>query len=570
MKLVRNTSIKTKLLTGFMTIAVLLTAVGGLGIYGVQEIQKNAERTYNESLKSIEQLHLIKENLLNIRAELESAVLYWNKTKTDGAIKRMESLTEEAATLIENYSKMSMTEDMKKIYDNFQNQMDSYDSIRKEIADMASEGKYNQAEQKLIDFNMKRNTINTVLNGLIEKNQAIARKDYETNITVFNSLRQTLIGVMAIGMILALFIGLYLSFYISKVTKKGLALAEAIGNGDLTYHVEIKSNDELGKLIKAMNKSREDIRNLIHNIVNQAQEVTASSEELSATLEEMTSTFAQIDQNTGKIVDNIQDINAITEELSATVEQVSEGVLRLSSDSVQSKEESVEIKNRAIEIMNKGKESKTVADQLYDEKEHKIIGAINQGKVVDEIIVFADSIAAIAEQTNLLAINAAIESARAGEQGKGFAVVANEIRVLAEKSSGYVKNIQSVVTNVQSAVGNLSDNSKEVLDYINSRVKEDYKLLIDTGSSYEKDAVYVNDLSQNIASMAEQLNISTEEIATVVHTIANNVQSTNISSEEILTSMAQVAIAIEDVATTAHHQSEIAEELSRMTSVFKI
>ncbi|MDF2609572.1 MAG: methyl-accepting chemotaxis protein [Lachnospiraceae bacterium] len=570
MKLVRNTSIKTKLLTGFMTIAILLTAVGGLGIYGVQEIQKNAERTYNDNLKSIEQLHLIKENLLNIRSELESAVLYWNKTKTDGAIKRMETLTEESATLVSNYSKMSMTDDMKKIYDNFQNQLEGYHGIRMEIATMATEGKYNQAEQKLIDFNMKRNTINTVLDGLIQKNQAIARKDYEANITMFNGLRQALIGAMAVGIALALFIGLYLSFYISKITKKGLALAEAIGNGDLTYHVEIKSNDELGKLIKALNKSREDIRSLIHNIVDQAQEVTASSEELSATLEEMTSTFAQIDKNTGMIVDNIQDINAITEELSATVEQVSTGVSRLSSDSVQSKEESVEIKNRAIEIMNKGKESKTVADQLYDEKEHKIIGAINQGKVVDEIIVFADSIAAIAEQTNLLAINAAIESARAGEQGKGFAVVANEIRVLAEKSSGYVKNIQSVVSNVQSAVGNLSDNSKDVLDYINSRVKEDYKLLIDTGSSYEKDAVYVNDLSQNIASMAEQLNTSTEEIAAVVHTIANNVQSTNMSSEEILTSMAQVAIAIEDVATTAQHQSEIAEELSRMTSVFKI
>ncbi|MDF2474161.1 MAG: methyl-accepting chemotaxis protein [Anaerocolumna sp.] len=570
MKLVRNTSIKTKLLTGFMTIAILLTAVGGLGIYGVQEIQKNAERTYNDNLKSIEQLHLIKENLLNIRSELESAVLYWNKTKTDGAIKRMETLTEESATLVSNYSKMSMTDDMKKIYDNFQNQLEGYHAIRMEIATMATEGKYNQAEQKLIDFNMKRNTINTVLDGLIQKNQTIARKDYEANITMFNGLRQALIGAMAVGIALALFIGLYLSFYISKITKKGLALAEAMGNGDLTYHVEIKSNDELGKLIKALNKSREDIRSLIHNIVDQAQEVTASSEELSATLEEMTSTFAQIDKNTGMIVDNIQDINAITEELSATVEQVSTGVSRLSSDSVQSKEESIEIKNRAIEIMNKGKESKTVADQLYDEKEHKIIGAINQGKVVDEIIVFADSIAAIAEQTNLLAINAAIESARAGEQGKGFAVVANEIRVLAEKSSGYVKNIQSVVSNVQSAVGNLSDNSKDVLDYINSRVKEDYKLLIDTGSSYEKDAVYVNDLSQNIASMAEQLNTSTEEIAAVVHTIANNVQSTNMSSEEILTSMAQVAIAIEDVATTAQHQSEIAEELSRMTSVFKI
>ncbi len=570
MKMMRKMSIKVKLVLGFTAANLILIIVGLLGLYGIETLQKNSEMIYSYNLRSVDQLHQVKESLLNIRMEIQNAVLHEDPDQTATAERKIKIYAQQNQTVLKSYSELDLAKDMKADYIKLQGLLIEYRDARTKLLDEAKAGNYDKAKEMVTGVLEIIGRVDVVIDGLIEKNQVMAKEDYDFNTVTYNKIRIYMLIVAVSGVSISMLISILISFGISRLAKKGLEFARAVGEGDLTYQVEVKSDDELGKLIKALIQARDNIRQLIYNIIEQSQEVTASSEELSATLEEMSSTFSQIENNTSSIVDNIQEVHAITEELSATVEQVNSGVAQLSSESMQSSDESVHIKDRSIEIKNKGFESKSLADTLYEEKEEKILKAIEQGSVVDEIIIFAESIAAIAEQTNLLAINAAIESARAGEQGKGFAVVADEIRVLAEKSSGYVKNIQSVVANVKGAVGNLSENSKDVLDFISNRVRDDYKLLIETGSSYEKDAAFVSDLSRNVAAMAESLNTSTEEIAAVVQTIVVNVDSTNKNSDEILLSIEQTAKAMEEVARTAQHQSAIAEELSRMTSLFKI
>nr|WP_279289575.1 methyl-accepting chemotaxis protein [Clostridium gallinarum] len=237
---------------------------------------------------------------------------------------------------------------------------------------------------------------------------------------------------------------------------------------------------------------------------------------------------------------------------------------------MESNNEANNIKERAIEIRNKGNESKSIADKLSEEKNQRILEAIEESKVVGEIMKFAESIASIAQQTNLLALNAAIEAARAGEHGKGFAVVADEIRELAEKSSKDVKEIQNIIVNVRKSVNNLTLHSEDLLKFINSNVKEDYQLLIDTGLSYEKDSEYVSDLSTSIAAMTEELNASTNEITNVTKSIASNVEQTSYNSEEILTRLDEVGVSMEDISKATENQAHIAEKLNEMISIFKI
>ena len=145
---------------------------------------------------------------------------------------------------------------------------------------------------------------------------------------------------------------------------------------------------------------------------------------------------------------------------------------------------------------------------------------MEQGQVVDEVKVMADSIGNIASQTNLLALNAAIEAARVGESGKGFAVVADEVRKLAEQSSEAVNNIHNVVDKVEKAFENLSMGANEVLGFISNEMQPSYQLLMSTGEQYSKDAEFINKMADEILSAVKTMNESIEQVSGSIQNVS--------------------------------------------------
>lgn len=571
MKLIKSMSIKVKLIASFLTIAILLGIVGGLGVLGTSMISKNSEAMYENNLVSIDHLHSIRGNMLHQEIILQHMKNANSTQELEGLVNAIKDLTQQTEIIISEYESI----------ENDKTEIDRWEDSKAKIATYSNgisnilegAGKVSDASlDKLIDgLAVHMNDAFGGINELIEYN-SVEAKDQNTQNSQMNNYTVIFMCIVVIsGFIIAVVLGYFLSRYISKSINSGLNFAEALGDGDLSFEIEdSKNQDEIGKLISALKEAQRKMRLTVIDIIDESESVSASSEELSATIEEMNSTFETISNNTLSIVDDLTEINGSTEELTATIQEVDSGVSQLASNSTNGSEEAINIKNRAENIRTQGEESRDISDRLIGEKSGEILQAIEQGKVVNEISIIAESISSIAAQTNLLALNAAIEAARAGESGKGFAVVADEIRKLAEQSEEYVTNIQGVVEDVETAFTNLSNYSRDTLEFMQDRVRSDYDLLIDTGVSYEKDAVFFNDLSQDTAAMAEQLNSSTEEISSVIEHIASNMNEASSNSNYIMESMTETLQVLEQIAATSEQQALTAEKLNNLINMFKL
>lgn len=79
------------------------------------------------------------------------------------------------------------------------------------------------------------------------------------------------------------------------------------------------------------------------------------------------------------------------------------------------------------------------------------------GEAADAIATVSSLIDGIAQQTAMLALNAAMESARAGEAGRGFTAVAGEVKALAAQTRTAAGGIADHIARIRAATGAVAD-----------------------------------------------------------------------------------------------------------------
>ncbi len=315
--------------------------------------------------------------------------------------------------------------------------------------------------------------------GLLDEAKNAVEANVMTDQQMLDAASNTRTVVISIASV-AVPIGVIMAWVIATgiigPMRKGVAMAEAVAEGDLAASIDVRQKDEIGLLAGALTRMKDKLAEVLGEVTAASENVSAGSEELSATA---------------------QSLSQGATEQAASVEEVSASMEQMTSNIGQNNENATQTESMAQQAAKDAEESGRAVGET--------VSAMRE--IAEKISIIEE----IARQTNLLALNAAIEAARAGEHGKGFAVVAAEVRKLAERSGAAAAEISE-----------LSSSSVAVAEQAGELLKQ---LVPDIQKTAE--------LVQEISAASSEQNAGADQINKAIQQLDQVVQQNASASEEM-------------------------------------
>ncbi len=513
-------SISTRLTLGFGGILILLIAVAAVGQISAKAVQKR--------MQEITGVNATKTRLANAMLASVNAL----------------GIESRSAVMLDAVDAARSKEQSKRFADTFKR----YQTQEKDLSALVQAGEINPAEQALlkeivdisrktgpemqqaVDQSLDGDAVaanmtlmvrgnpgelawNQKLAGMVELQYA--RSEEATQLAEQTQSQALITGSVLVAVALALgaIIAWRITRSITAPIGRAVVVAERIAAGDLTSAVEVRINDETGRLLEAIAMMQDRLRQLVGDISETANNIASSSAEVaSATLD--------LSQRTEVASHSLQSAATNLENLNGTVEHSAESARNANRLAVAASETAT----RSGEVVHK------VVQRMDD------ISASSR-KIADIISV----IDGIAFQTNILALNAAVEAARAGEQGRGFAVVASEVRNLAGRAAASAKEIKTLI-------GNSSE-----------QVEAGSALVAQAGHIIQDMVQSVKDVSAIVGEIAVATGEQSGRIGSISHAVT-----------QLDDTLQQNAAMVEESAAASENLKEQARNLTHIVSTFRL
>lgn len=403
----------------------------------------------------------------------------------------------------------------------------------------------------------------------IEQNHLKDRESVSDKLT--NITFASLLGGTLVAAVISLFIYILLTRPIVRNIRNTTDMLKDIaeGDGDLTKRLEITSQDEIGEMAMWFNSFIDKMRELISDVVHNAQALHESNQEVSAAIEQSNQSMNEVAITTDHANESIQTSASASEEALASIQEVASQARMIFAQAEQAKENGDKVLEAAsqgeVVVSDAVQAIATAKDSSSEVLE--VIGGLKSS--TDEIGKIVGMITSITEQTSLLSLNASIEAARAGDAGRGFAVVANEVKKLAEESKKSAQQIDSIVSDIQQKMGA----TDAIITKEQALINTSSDKVLQTSEEFSNIMFYIKAMSKKIKAMTDaslqQSNIA-NEMTKAITVLSEGLQENASASQQISASIQSQADIYKEIEQNMDNIQHISEILKLKTERFRM
>ena len=498
-------TVRTKLIGGFLIVAVIAAIIGGVGIQSTSRVNAMATIMYEREMVGLRHVGDANAQLSDLRSTVRNALLALSRLERTKELETLDKGFVNIKAKLDSLDALFVTDEGKAAVSQTRKAIVAYEAMIKKVTDVLKTEPPGEAVGSLAmlasDARPLGDAASVLMTELVERKQRNVA-DFAHEITdIYTDTQMILIAMTIGGALLAMLLGWLITGFLARQLggepREVARIAGAIARGDLATPIDT-SKASNGSVVYAMSQMQGSLRNVVGSVL-------ASSDNISTGSQQIAAGNADLSQRTEQQAANLTETAAAMEQLSSTVHS------------------NADVAKQAAQLASTASASAVKGGDVVNQAVATMAGINESAKRIVDIIGVIDS---IAFQTNILALNAAVEAARAGEQGRGFAVVASEVRSLAQKSASAAKDIKTLIDDSVEKVdmgSKMVDAAGEAMQGIVIQVKQVTDLISEISAATTEQTSglgQINDAVLQLSDVTQQNAALVEESATAANSLS--------------------------------------------------